>query len=164
MPLVGRKPLFALTLGTHTLFLAAVLILALRPEWLPLPHAGAGAFATVFGLSAVFALGDSVLETQLSAMVQSPAFLAADKERAAAVSNLKLFQSLGFSVQFGLGIAFPGDVSLQAAVLAPMMLLSLLAVAVLECCVLPPETPAADADADDAATAALGDATLGKKR
>jgi hypothetical protein len=79
----------------------------------------------VFGLAGVFALGDSVLESQIPALVQSPTFFPEERDRDAANSNLRMWQSLGFTAQFALGIIRPKDVFLQAVILAPTLVLSL---------------------------------------
>jgi len=137
VPRFGRRWLFAGVLATHSVFFTVVLLFVLKPEALNLAHASVGAYAVVFLMAIVFALGDSVLESQLPALVQSPAFLPAERDRACAVSNSRLWQSLGFTVQFAIGIVAPGNVWLQAAVLVPMMLLSLIALFVLDRCVHP---------------------------
>ena len=137
VPVIGRRPLFALTAITHAFFFAAVLLLTLDASALSVGHATPAAFALVFGLSVTFAVGDSVLESQLPSLVQSPAFLPSERDRACAVSNVRLWMSLGFAFQFGVGIAVPGNIWLQAAVLAPVGVLAAVALAVLDRCVRP---------------------------
>ena len=137
VPLVGRRPLFLITGATHAVFFALVLLLSLDESLLSVGHATPAAYALVFGLSVNFAVGDSVLESQLPALCQSPAFLPSERDRAAAISNVRLWMSLGFAFQFGVGIAVPGDVWLQAAVLVPVGLLAALGLAVLDRCVRP---------------------------
>lgn len=137
VPTIGRRPLFALTAVTHAVFFALVLLLALDSSLLGIGHATPAAYVVVFGLSVTFAVGDSVLESQLPSLCQSPGFLPSERDRACAVSNVRLWMSLGFAFQFGVGIAVPGDVALQAAVLAPIGVLAALSLAVLDRCVRP---------------------------
>jgi hypothetical protein len=137
VPRVGRRPLFLTTLATHLAFFSAVLFLVVAPSRAAFAHGSVGAFAAVFALAIVFATGDSVLESQLPALVQSPAFLPSERDRACAVANLRLWQSLGFTVQFAIGVVSPGNVTLQAAVLLPMLGLAMAALFVLDRCVQP---------------------------
>jgi MFS family permease len=65
-------------------------------------------YAVIFGSAAIFSLGDSVLESQLPAIVQSPTFFPLERERDAAISNVKMWQSLGYCLQFGLGSGLSG--------------------------------------------------------
>ena len=67
---------------THAAYFA--LVLTLTFTLLGLPHEGGAAFATIFGLAATFAVGDSVLESQVPAIVQSPTFFASERDRDAA--------------------------------------------------------------------------------
>ena len=163
VPSIGRRPLFIAAALSHAAFFALVLLLVLDVSALALPHESIGAYALVFGLSITFAIGDSVLESQIPAIAQSPAFLPAERDRACAVSNVRLWQSLGFSFQFAIGIAVPGNVWLQAAVLVPMGLLAAACLAGLDTCVRPLSEPAAgyaaiagaDEEGADARTAAV---------
>ena len=164
VPSLGRRPLFLLAALTHAAFFALVLLLALDAPALALAHESVAAYALVFGLSITFAVGDSVLESQIPALAQSPAFLPSERDRAAAISNVRLWQSLGFASQFVIGIVVPGNVWLQAAVLVPMGLLAAAALATLDTCVRPLSEPAAgyaavgaeDGDGSGAAAAAAG--------
>lgn len=79
-----------MTLVTHVGYFAA--ILALSTSLFGLGHETPSAFAVVFGLATVFALGDSVLESQIPALVQSPTFFPAERDRDAANSNLRMWQ------------------------------------------------------------------------
>ena len=88
-------------------------MLALTQSSYGIGHETPGAFAAVFGMAAVFALGDSVLESQIPALVQSPTFFPEERDRDAANSNLRMWQSLGFTAQFALGILRPKDIVLQ---------------------------------------------------
>ena len=56
-----------------------------------------------FGGVFLFAVGDAVWESQLPAYLQI-LFAHSDKDLNAAMANLKMWQSLGFAVQFALGI------------------------------------------------------------
>jgi hypothetical protein len=140
VPRFGRKILFVVTFITQTIFLGMVIAfvkVAGGPQNLGIPSGSGGAYAVVFFLAILFAIGDSVLESQLPALVQSPAFLPSEKDRACAVSNLRLWQSLGFAIQFAIGIASPGNVYLQALVLVPMLVISLSSLFILDSCVRP---------------------------
>lgn len=137
-PKYGKRPLLVLTLVTHALYFA--LILALTQSLYGIGHQSAGAYAITFGLSVVFALGDSVLESQIPALVQSPTFFPDERDRDAANSNLRMWQSLGFTVQFAVGIARPKDVFLQACMLAPLLLVAVGAVWALNAFVRPIDT------------------------
>ena len=54
-----------------------------------------------------------------------------------------MWQSLGFTAQFALGIVFPKNVFLQAAILAPLLLLALTSVWALDRFVRPIDTSSA---------------------
>ena len=135
MPVLGRRRAFQLTGAVMALWLLGVTLVcsgALAPKWpgsaYTAPTAALdspAAYATVFLAAIVFALADSVLESQVPAIVQSPAFFPNERERDAAGSNVKLWQSLGFTLQFVLGVAFAGQgiarsVLWQAYILAPL--------------------------------------------
>jgi hypothetical protein len=53
-----------------------------------------------------------------------------------------MWQSLGFTAQFALGIVRPKDVALQATILAPLLLVALTCVWLLNRYVQPLDTPA----------------------
>ena len=55
----------------------------------------------------LLALGDSVWESQPPAILQS--FYGLDRERNAAMANLKMWQALGNCVQFVLGVVLTGE-------------------------------------------------------
>ena len=57
----------------------------------------------LFLLVFLFAIGDAVWESQIPAYLQS-IFSESDNDTNAAMSNLKMWQSLGFALQFALGI------------------------------------------------------------
>jgi hypothetical protein len=57
----------------------------------------------LFVLVLLFAIGDAVWESQIPAYLQS-IFSESDNDTNAAMSNLKMWQSLGFALQFALGI------------------------------------------------------------
>jgi MFS family permease len=134
VPRFGKRPLFLVTLATKLAFFT--LIIALQLGWLHVAHQSAAAYALVFGLAAAFAMGDSVLESQLPAIIQSPSFFPVERERDAANAVLRMLMSLGFCTQFALGVYLecpagggaPGC-GLQAAVLLPLMLVALACVA-----------------------------------
>ena len=64
---------------------------------------GAPTLLFLFGGVFLFAVGDAVWESQLPAYLQI-LFAHSDKDLNAAMANLKMWQSLGFAVQFALGI------------------------------------------------------------
>jgi MFS family permease len=103
IPKVGRRPLFVVTLLTQTLYYCVVI--ALVNGAIAIEHESAAAYALVFGLAVVFGVGDSVLESQIPAIIQSPTFWPVERDRDAANSNVRMWQSLGFAVQFGMGTA-----------------------------------------------------------
>ena len=53
---------------------------------------------------------------QIPSIVQSPAFFPAERDRDAAVSNVRTWQSLGFTAQFIVGLSAPGNNFLQVCV------------------------------------------------
>ena len=135
IPVLGRRRLFQLTGGVMALWLCGAALCAsgaLAQGWpsdaytRPTPAMDSPlAYATVFLSALVFACADSMLESQVPAIVQSPSFFPLERERDAAGSNVKMWQSLGFALQFVLGVAFAGSgiarsVQWQAYVLAPM--------------------------------------------
>ena len=134
VPRFGKRPLFLVTLATAAAFFG--LLIALQLGWLRVAHESAAAYALVFGLAIAFAMGDSVLESQLPAIIQSPSFFPVERERDAANAVLRMLMSLGFCTQFALGVYLecpagggaPGC-GLQAAVLLPLMVLALACVA-----------------------------------
>jgi hypothetical protein len=122
---VGRLALFRLAAALQAAWLA--LLSAVCWGWLAPAYNGAAAYALVFGSAVLFAVCDSVLESQLPAMVQSPSLFPVERDRDAANSNLRMWQSLGFCLQFGLGSGLAGQGILgsakyQALVLAPLLL------------------------------------------
>lgn len=125
IPRVGRRPLFWITLVTHIVFYGCVL--AISSGAVALGHETPRAFAAVFILAAIFAVGDSILESQIPAIIQSPTFFPEERDREAAISNLRMWQSLGYTIQFILGVAWPSEVLVQAWFVFPLMLLSLFA-------------------------------------
>ena len=133
VPRVGRRSLFLVTLATVAAFFCVLLLQTsgLLPAF---AHGSAGAYIYVLGLAVAFAAGDSVMESQLPAIIQSPTFFPVERERDAANSVLRMLQSLGYCTQFAIGIGAsctPGAVGagsgcqLQAAVLLPLLLVAL---------------------------------------
>ena len=139
VPALGRRRVLQITavvMGVWLAGVAAVCAGALAPGW---PRDGytaatpaldsAAAYAVVFGSAALFALTDSVLESQVPGIIQSPTFFPVERERDAANSNLKMWQSLGFAAQFMLGTVFASagtarSAQYQTYVLAPFYLLA----------------------------------------
>jgi len=142
VPRFGKRPLFLVTLASATAFFGV--ILALQLKWVSVAHESPAAYALVFGLAASFALGDSVLESQLPAIVQSPSFFPVERERDAANAVLRMLMSLGFCSQFALGVFLecpagggaPGC-GQQAGVLLPLMLVALACIALCDRLVRP---------------------------
>ncbi len=95
---------------------------------LHIEHGSGGAYAFVFALAVVFAAGDTVRESQLPAIIQSPSFLPVECDRDAANFILRMLQSLGFCAQLSVGIALPCEddaraCSSQAEILLGLMVL-----------------------------------------
>ena len=88
-----------------------------------------GALLLMIVSSCVFAVGDSVWESQIPASLQS-LFNAASGKQGSAMANLKMWQSLGFAIQFALGYQIH-DVHTQALVLLVVLLFSCIALAIL---------------------------------
>jgi MFS family permease len=127
MPFLGRQLMFYVTFVTHAIYFA--LVIAMTYSSNPASPFGIAqdswlAYLFIFALAAIFAIGDSVLESQLPAIVQSSSFFPLEKQRTAGVSNIRMWMSLGFFAQFGIGIIQPGNISLQAFILAPLMVVS----------------------------------------
>ena len=80
----------------------------------------------------LLALGDSVWESQPPAILQS--FYGLDRERNAAMANLKMWQSLGNCVQFVLGVLLTGEnnMVLKSIVLAVCLTLGYLCLVILD--------------------------------
>ena len=113
---LGRRRVFAVSGAVAAAWLAAML--ALGAGLLAPARGSPAAWALVFGCAAAFAVADSVLESQLPALLQSPSFFARERDREAAAANLRMWMALGFSLQFGLGAAL--SPLQQAMVLAPL--------------------------------------------
>ena len=80
----------------------------------------------------LLALGDSVWESQPPAILQS--FYGLDRERNAAMANLKMWQSLGNCVQFVLGVLLTGEnnMVLKSIVLAVCLTFGYLCLVILD--------------------------------
>lgn len=78
-------------------------------KWaVPEGHAGVTAFSyvCVFGLAALFAIGDAVLESVVPVTLQNY-FAGKDADVNASAANQKMWQALGFAIQFAIGALFP---------------------------------------------------------
>ncbi len=122
---VGRLALFRLAALLQAGWLALLSVVCWG-WWAP-AYNSVNAYVLVFGSAVLFAVCDSVLESQLPAMVQSPSLFPVERDRDAANSNLRMWQSLGFCLQFGLGSGLStygilGSAKYQAAVLVPLLL------------------------------------------
>jgi MFS family permease len=144
IPRTGRRSLFVITLLTHIAFYGVLLAVLCGQQPSTLSEADNGPAASVFvaAMAVVFALGDSVLESQIPAIIQSPTFFPEERDRNAANANVRLFQSLGYTAQFGAGIALPGNVLVQTCIVPPMMLAALACLFALDRWVQPLDTPA----------------------
>lgn len=128
-PVVGRSGLFAGAALTHVAFMALVLAAEAQPSWLP-ASGTPGAWATTLAVTVLFSLGDSVWESQVPAVLQSPSMFPREGDREVANGNLKLWQSLGYAVQFAIGIARLG-VWVEVAILTCALVLSLISLVIL---------------------------------
>ena len=134
LPIMGRRRLFYVSFIAMTLWVVIVTVVCaggLAPTfsegyvgWTP-AWSSPAAYLAVFVSAAVFAVGDSVLESQVPAIVQSPTYFPLERERDAANSNIKMWQSLGFSIQFGLGSGLSGLGILPSAAIQTYVLLGL---------------------------------------
>jgi MFS family permease len=115
----GRRRIFLASTAATGLWLS--LVFAIAHGWIQPLHGSANAFALVFGVTAVFGFSDSVLESQVPAMLQSSSFFPRERDRDAANANLKMWQSLGFSLQFGAGAVL--SATQQVYVLLPLFVL-----------------------------------------
>jgi len=122
----GRRPLFLVTLITSAVFFGALLLKSMGI--LKIDHQSPGAYILVFGLAISFAAGDSVLESQIPAIIQSPSFFPVERDRDAANSVLRMMQSLGYCAYFGLSIGLQGAPN-NGNTLQIVLLLSLMFVA-----------------------------------
>ena len=123
----GRRPLFLITLVTSAVFFGALLLKSMGI--IHIAHQSAGAYILVFGLAISFAAGDSVLESQIPAIIQSPSFFPIERDRDAANSVLRMMQSLGYCAYFGLSIGLQGAPNngntLQIVLLLSLMFIAL---------------------------------------
>lgn len=122
----GRRPLFLVTFITSTVFFGVLLLKSMGI--IQIEHQSAGAYILVFGLAISFAAGDSVLESQIPAIIQSPSFFPVERDRDAANSVLRMMQSLGYCAYFGLSIGLQGasgGSTLQIILLFALMFVAL---------------------------------------
>lgn len=143
VPIIGRRTLFLVTLITAALFF--ILVILYTSGTFTILHETSTAYAYVFILPVIFAAGDSVLESQLPAIIQSPTFLPIERERDAANSVYRMLQSIGYCAQFGLGIAFPCKDSFtacsnQAFILLPLLIVSIICIYICDKFVRPIES------------------------
>jgi hypothetical protein len=97
----GRRLVFTVSMILAGLWMAS--IIAIGAGFLAPAHNSPMAYALVFGTVAVFAIGDSVLESQLPALLQSPSFFPRERDRNAASASLRMWMAFGFTLQFALG-------------------------------------------------------------
>eukprot|EP00929_Paragymnodinium_shiwhaense_P092927 TRINITY_DN52972_c0_g1_i1.p1 TRINITY_DN52972_c0_g1~~TRINITY_DN52972_c0_g1_i1.p1 ORF type:complete len:453 (-),score=80.08 TRINITY_DN52972_c0_g1_i1:114-1472(-) len=83
----------------------------------------------VFALIALFAVGDAFWESGPPGTLQS--FFASSPDAVPAMANLKMWQSLGFAIQFALGATLPNMHEVRDGILAALAVLSLLSVVAL---------------------------------
>jgi MFS family permease len=159
VPITGRRPIFLVTLVFAAAFF--VLVALYTSGLFTIAHGSGAAYAYVFALAIVFAASDSVLESQLPAIIQSPTFFPVERDRDAANSVFRMLQSLGFCAQYGIGIAMPckdtqGACTTQALILLGMLVVSLLSLWACDKYVRPIESGGKD-QADYAAVGAGDD-------
>jgi len=98
---VGRRGTVYIAILSHGLFFALLLGLLSMED----PSEGSWqAWAQAIGPAVLFALGDAVWESQVPATLQSSHYLPRESDREAAMGNLKMWQSIGFAIQMGIGI------------------------------------------------------------
>ena len=81
----------------------------------------------------LLALGDSVWESQPPAILQT--FYGLDRDRNAAMANLKMWQSLGNCIQFGLGVFLKqsNHMAIKSIILASVLTVGYLCLVILDC-------------------------------
>lgn len=102
-------------------------------DWIKMAEPRALDIAYVFVLSSIFAIGDSFFECGPPMTLQS--FYAGSSSLVPAMANYKLWQSLGFAIQFFIAIPLKGHPELRGAVLFCLTGISWLCILLLDRCV-----------------------------
>jgi len=106
--------------------------------WTQLKEPESWQFTAFFGLSALLALGESAHESQSVAVLQSFFQTENEQKGLAAVANVKVWQSLGFAVQFAVSTALqlgmPGEQNLRRLILGCVLSAGLVWVALSVVC------------------------------
>jgi hypothetical protein len=139
IPKTGLRLLFGLAMVTMCAFYPMV-IMAANGTLLRTTEWGSGAsLMFIFGGCFLFMVGDSVLESQVPSIIQSPAFFPDERDRESAIALLRMWHSLGFTLQFIVGIVtvkgdhmVPSDAVLQASILLPLGVVAVLLVFALD--------------------------------
>ena len=102
-------------------------------DWIKIAEPRALEIAYVFVLSGIFAIGDSFFECGPPMTLQS--FYAGSSSLVPAMANYKLWQSLGFAIQFFIAIPLKRHPELRGAVLLCLTVISWLCILLLDRCV-----------------------------
>lgn len=128
VPRIGRRGTMTMATIIHIVFYVVLLVCNTKSVFKHFTHGSAGAYFIAFGLSVVFAIGDAVWESQLPAVLQSSSYFGRERDREAAMSNLKMWQSLGFAIQFVFGFVID-DLRVKIVILLALMVVSAAALA-----------------------------------
>ena len=99
--IIGRRGVVLIAFIAHAAFYSILIGMDIENV---LKRHSIASYAVVFSLPILFGIGDSVWMSQIPAILQSPAYLPKEMDRDTAMSNLKLWQSLGLATQFLIGI------------------------------------------------------------
>eukprot|EP01138_Halocafeteria_seosinensis_P008171 gb/GECG01008351.1/.p1 GENE.gb/GECG01008351.1/~~gb/GECG01008351.1/.p1 ORF type:complete len:493 (+),score=41.16 gb/GECG01008351.1/:1-1479(+) len=119
--IIGRRGVAVIAFCSHAAFYVMLIVLK---ELNVLEHESTAAYIVVFFLPVLFGIGDSVWMSQIPAILQSPAYLPGDNDRDTAMSNLKLWQSLGLAVQFLIGVHVELKYTIEISIVLGVLLLS----------------------------------------
>lgn len=97
--------------------------LLINTKWVEIVAPVSTDYAWIFFGAITFALGDSVYESQPSAILQTY-FVKNPNDSDAAMGNVKLFQSLGFSIQFILGFVLKDNFLAKLIILIVMFVVA----------------------------------------
>lgn len=132
----GRRGCFTLAALVHAAFYAWFLVW--RPQthyvqdgddWVQQTTPQGYDYGMVFLGAVVFAIGDAVFESQLPAVLQSY-FSYSDVASNAAMSNLKMWQSLGFTAQFVLGFVLASLFWVKLVILVAVLVVGVMGVTI----------------------------------
>jgi hypothetical protein len=167
----GRRGLTVIACAAHVIFTAWALFWRVphnfvsvknpetgKSEEVKLAVPDSGDYVACFLAAFLYAAGDAVYMGQIPAILQS-FFATMPRDSDAAMSGLKLFQSLGTSIQFALGFFLEHHYQAKAGAVFAMHLLGVVGMAVLDCAVQPLDAhldaqhKGGAADSSDVATA-----------